>query len=1782
MPWVQFLWFLVTTVLSIALAPKPKGPRAAAIDDFSFPTAEEGRPIPVVFGTVDITGPNVLWYGDLSIKPIKKRSGFSKVTVGYKYYIGFHLGLCHGPVDAVTRLTWSEKVAWTGNVTSNGSATVAAPDLFGGADREGGVEGSFDITMGASTQTVNSYLAGAVGGTLPAYRGIAALVWKGGYIGNTPYVKPVAVRVKRVLQGWSGSVWYSSKADVNGGMNGVHVLYEALTNPEWGMGVSTAQIDTDSFEAAADTAYDEGLGLNMMWAQTSTIEEFLQIVLNHIAGSLTLRNDTGKYELTLIRGDYDIDALAEYDESNVISLDSYQRTGWGETVNEVTLIYTDPDTKLDTSIVQQDLANIDAQGVRVPAVVELKGIQSHSVARAALARELATRSTPLSTVKLKVNRSAWSVPYGGLFKLSWTSDERDIDQVVYRVTRIAKGTLEDNTISIDAVEDIFALGVSSYLSEVTSPTLPDFVDNPASASDNDPAVLSVTETTPPLSPADGDAYFIPSGASPQPSGEWAGQAGKIAEWDDTAGEWVFEDVSDRTVVYDEDSGQYYSIVGGVATAAPWAPAIPPLSVASTPGASTNFVLLYDSVSGSYRKAAANNFGGGGGGGLSGYALDQSYLWDIKTNRVGVPYSPVLDYRLERRLRGRGTVVDILVDTTTFDDANWIMFRLDANTGEQLGGTNWSGELRDVFQEFQGARYFYGVGTNNLGDPIVRKVDTTLFIPAGTIAGVTAETFTDGTMSDFYGVVKIGDNVYVSAWDGASAWIIKCDDDLNEITRWEYTGSPDVRPGLLLTNTDDELWAVDSRGGSGTYGAFRINQATGVIEAPFAFTQSAVVDAELVWNPVDGHWELWAANIASAASPQVSPVLRCYRLTPSNLVSNGTVMRTFTGLSVADNVIAVTSVMLSRDGDLLSWGMKNTVRVYTLINLTTSAPAIGTNIFVTVDDEEVDSTTPGYYTPPEIPEGDRLETVGELETVSVATSYVPVYEEATGRTRRLPIDQLAGVPPGISGVVSGIGMYSPDTPPYTWLPADDEFEYGAAIDTVGDRRAGSTVWAWRNQDATTSVVAGGVLVLLCPADAGRELHGVEQNVVSGNFKYRAKVLVKHSVGATMMGGLYVAEAGGKLLSLSWGYASGGQTLQADRWASATSHSSAQGASTAIDELHDAYGWLYLEVEYDGTSIIFKYSKTGVENTFITFYTEATATHLGAAPTKVGLWGASSNAGETAVVACDWFRRVPSAGFVYPPSTAQLRIRSLYDAVLATNPDVYYPCDDASTGGFRDHGAFGYHTTHAVGHSIDPAGGMLIPTDPDSLYPSFPDGASYSRALTDSADIVGPLNGDWTIQGVVSAPVKAGITQLFSYAGGGEAAGQNYQFMLGISNGQVRIFWEKNSGDDISNILSAEIQHAGPSMIHVVKDGTANTLTCYINGVRVSVDSYANADEPTGGNGANMYIGMGDVGTGLASDENVSGHFALWNGRKLDPGTISKLARAAGLFGPPVVIYAAEPEVRGAADIQVYIGETDTWNKPADASGVTVVCIGAGGGGGGGRKAATSNTRAGGGGGGGGGFSKMTFAASELPSSVSVQAGVGGTGGAGATVDGGGGTSGTAGTDSFFGTYMRATGGAAGTGGTSTTHAGGAGGTGLQSDGGNGGTGGTTTSTAGSTARYGGGGGGGGGGITSGNGNGFGSAGGGVTFAGSSGLSGGAAGGGAGVAGNPGSSAGVNGVPGAGGGGGGGNQNANGSGGNGGNGGLSGGGGGGGAGSINGTGVAGTGGNGANGIVVVITV
>lgn len=64
--WLVIGLALAAVALNLLLAPRAKTPKPDAATDFDDPTADAGRPIPVVFGTVTVKGLNLLWFGEKS------------------------------------------------------------------------------------------------------------------------------------------------------------------------------------------------------------------------------------------------------------------------------------------------------------------------------------------------------------------------------------------------------------------------------------------------------------------------------------------------------------------------------------------------------------------------------------------------------------------------------------------------------------------------------------------------------------------------------------------------------------------------------------------------------------------------------------------------------------------------------------------------------------------------------------------------------------------------------------------------------------------------------------------------------------------------------------------------------------------------------------------------------------------------------------------------------------------------------------------------------------------------------------------------------------------------------------------------------------------------------------------------------------------------------------------------------------------------------------------------------------------------------------------------------------------------------------------------------------------------------------------------------------------------------------------------------------------------------------------------------------------------------------
>jgi hypothetical protein len=424
--------------------------------------------------------------------------GGSSQTVGYRYSMGLHLVLCHGPVDVVQEIRIGERTAWghadqgplpVGHGLSQ--INIDHPELFGGDEREGGVVGAVDVLPGQPTQTPNDYLQSQLGVLIPAFRGVLSLVARRiRFAANNPYLKPWAVRVRRFTQGWGTTNWMAASAEVQVwdeergttvtvGMNPAHILAECLTNPHWGMGYPDSSIGA-TFWNANWLFNNEGFGLNLLWTRQQPIETFISQVLDHVGAVLYTDPQSGLFEIKMIRGDYWVPSLPQLGPDEIVSLDRFERAQWGELPNEITVVYTDWDTGGERTVSAENLAAIHVQGGVINQRRDYAGVSYAPLAARLAMRDLRALGTPLARMSLRVSRSTLATQPlpGDVFSLYWP--RLGIAQMVVRVVSVDAGTQSAPELLIEAVEDVFGLEATavrdepkSWQAPVTQPTAPD-------------------------------------------------------------------------------------------------------------------------------------------------------------------------------------------------------------------------------------------------------------------------------------------------------------------------------------------------------------------------------------------------------------------------------------------------------------------------------------------------------------------------------------------------------------------------------------------------------------------------------------------------------------------------------------------------------------------------------------------------------------------------------------------------------------------------------------------------------------------------------------------------------------------------------------------------------------------------------------------------------------------------------------------------------------------------------------------------------------------------------------------------------------------------------------------------------------------------------------------------------------------------------------------------------------------------------------------------------------
>ncbi|MGC7590097.1 phage tail protein [Bisgaard Taxon 46] len=338
---------------------------------------------------------------------------------------------------------------------------------------------------------------------IPGFRGIVTTAFSGLISCYNAYPKKHSYRVRRTQKGWfGGAPWYPEKArillrndnlKISGltpeqeenvrqihAMNPAHILVECATNKSWGGKKDLSELDIESYKKAADTLFEEGVGLCIRYNRQGSVKEFVQQVIDHIGAVQYEDIKTGKYAIKLIRNDYNVDELHTFHYDNgILRVQDDDNAATDNVANQVVVKYRDPVTNREDKAIANNIASVRMHGV-ITKTVEYKGIPTFDLAARVAQRDLEIVASSLTRLKIVFDMRASELTHGDVFKVSLP--DRGIESLVFRVSQIENGN--EGEFIITCMQDVFGLPAANYSTQKSDSlyTQPDYSAKPVTHS----------------------------------------------------------------------------------------------------------------------------------------------------------------------------------------------------------------------------------------------------------------------------------------------------------------------------------------------------------------------------------------------------------------------------------------------------------------------------------------------------------------------------------------------------------------------------------------------------------------------------------------------------------------------------------------------------------------------------------------------------------------------------------------------------------------------------------------------------------------------------------------------------------------------------------------------------------------------------------------------------------------------------------------------------------------------------------------------------------------------------------------------------------------------------------------------------------------------------------------------------------------------------------------------------------------------------------------------------
>ena len=519
------LVIIVAVIVAVAVAQNAiqqapnSGLKPLGEGEFKFPTADAGRAIPYIAGTVLHEAPNVIERGNLVTVPFY----IEDQLAGYHYGLSIGVTFCYGSdvrmlsfiSDNYLAFSDADHLGYTpaGELSThypphmpylNEYFDVVKPEMYG--FRAGGIDVVFRYNRGHpdslldNGQDWNNAFMQNVGHKVSVYEptrfwALRNVSWASifGTWGTNGSIRELKFELERLPNpfGSGGDDYYAindgafqdgdSRARYDA--NPAFILYELLTSTLFGAAIPAGSIDSTSFLIVGAILHNANFGISLQLHEKATMNNIKDEILKHINAIIETDRDTGKLSLRLLRDDWVLDDLKNNatGTSSVEGDPGFIRTSFTDgiivTVNELAQTSADTiNTEFKVAYIdrRRNYTNQIAVAYNNAAMQSIGNVNSlempykmchnEAVAQKVAWREMRMLASAPKPMEITFTRAAFDLKKGDVIVINWTP--LGLVDFVVRVKTVNYGDVNSEVIVANVVEDAFREDSSIFDSDI--------------------------------------------------------------------------------------------------------------------------------------------------------------------------------------------------------------------------------------------------------------------------------------------------------------------------------------------------------------------------------------------------------------------------------------------------------------------------------------------------------------------------------------------------------------------------------------------------------------------------------------------------------------------------------------------------------------------------------------------------------------------------------------------------------------------------------------------------------------------------------------------------------------------------------------------------------------------------------------------------------------------------------------------------------------------------------------------------------------------------------------------------------------------------------------------------------------------------------------------------------------------------------------------------------------------------------------------------------------------